>query len=316
MDSFYEHDDARAWTEQHLTTSVQHPSPFNYLANLRVDTKNVTMHQDPRSLRLTEEIQEGTQEVEVRIPGIICSKSLPPQQRELSSSNPEHVRLLRQFVKLSGLGSVMFEDLAQKMEAVWGAFVLAAAPATVEPLVFKAYDGDYAIDAHTRYFTDRRHAPTLKHGEMPSTIDPHRHLDSIRGANFIYTEENYVEYCERLVSVDGHVSYIPLAPDNFQVGDIVEVGAAFVAYPAGKDNYVLKVAMRSLCLLNNQFRKDATARREAFHHNSSRSSTTSGNKRTRRDSTQLCRPLLKRRLLTSTSVPADSTEDAPFHMFQ
>jgi hypothetical protein len=91
-------------------------------------------------------------------------------------------------------------------------------------VVFKEYDGKCAIDAHTRYFTDRRHAPSLKHEVIPTSIDPHRHLDIARGANFIYTSENVVEYCEQNV-VNGGNRCVPSHPvdPNLPIDDTLDM---------------------------------------------------------------------------------------------
>ncbi|RXW17985.1 hypothetical protein EST38_g7865 [Candolleomyces aberdarensis] len=202
MDSFYDHQAARAWMEQYIMTCVQSESTEQYLTNLRVNSSNVTKHQEPRCLRLTEDVAEGTREVEVR---------------ELSVTGDEQIRMLRQFVKLSGLGSPLFEEMSVKIKEVWDAFCKAANPGTISQPVFKAYDGDYAVDAHTRYFTDRRHAPSLKHEEMPVTIDPHRHLDIVRGPNFIYSDENHVEYCQKNAYIDLDMFHFPPNPSKLEI---------------------------------------------------------------------------------------------------
>ncbi|KAJ2911673.1 hypothetical protein MD484_g8742, partial [Candolleomyces efflorescens] len=297
MDSFYDHSAARAWLEQYMVSRVQGDGGDKYLTTLRIEQGSVIKYAEPRSLRMVEQVSGGTWEVEVKIPGIICSKTLPPQIRELSVSNDEQVRLLRQFVKLSGLGSPMFEEMAGKIEEIREHFSRAASPGVVLPVEFKGYDGDFAIDAHTRYFTDRRHAPSLKHEELPLGIDPHRFLDVARGANFIYTAENAVEYCQAVVT-DGEIRYEAVGPENFEVGDVVEVGACFVGYPAGKDRFVLKVAMRSLCLVNKQFRQDSANERVAFQANQSATASTNPGKRVRQQELVYSGPLLRRRKLT------------------
>jgi hypothetical protein len=49
--------------------------------------------------------------------------------------------------------------------------------------------------------------------------------------------------------------YLPVTPDTFQVGDVVEVSVSFVAYPLAKDKYMLKLQMRALCMVNNRYRE-------------------------------------------------------------
>jgi hypothetical protein len=49
--------------------------------------------------------------------------------------------------------------------------------------------------------------------------------------------------------------HVRIAPTVFKEGDVVEIWAAFVAYPAGRDEYKLILAICSLVLLTDQFRQ-------------------------------------------------------------
>jgi hypothetical protein len=91
----------------------------------------------------------------------------------------------------------MFQSLESNIGSVVDAFQRAISPARLAPFGCNVWDGDYAIDAHTRYFTDRRHAPSLRHEGFSNGIDPKRFLDVMRGVNFIHCDENRVEYCKR-----------------------------------------------------------------------------------------------------------------------
>lgn len=108
------------------------------------------------------------------------------------------MRKLRQFVKLTGLQSTLFDDTKTNLEEVVSLFATAVSPNHFQAFEFKTWDGDFAVDAHTRYFTDRRHAPNLKHEAIPTDVDPRHYLDVVRGPNFIFCHENRVEYCQKV----------------------------------------------------------------------------------------------------------------------
>lgn len=91
----------------------------------------------------------------------------------------------------------MFDGMQANLDTVHAHFQRAIAPASLHPLSFKAWDGEFAINVHMRYFMDRKHAPSIKHELLPRDIDPHHHLDLVQGSNFIYCSDNQVEYCRK-----------------------------------------------------------------------------------------------------------------------
>jgi hypothetical protein len=71
----------------------------------------------------------------------------------------------------------------------------------------KMYEGDLALDFHARYFTDRELVPHEKHIPFDQLVDPAHILEDLRGAGFIHSADNHVEYCVRRNKEDGTVEY-------------------------------------------------------------------------------------------------------------
>lgn len=86
-----------------------------------------------------------------------------------------------------------FADFDKKVEDVHGRFKETAAHEVLYP-EFKVFEGDYAIDVHARYFTERRYAPNVRHTPFPEDIDPLHILETLRGADFIHGPDNEVQY--------------------------------------------------------------------------------------------------------------------------
>lgn len=53
-----------------------------------------------------------------------------------------------------------------------------------------------AIDAHTRYFTERRQAPQETNIPFGPMVDPNGLLAGLQGSDFIHGQDNYVKYLE------------------------------------------------------------------------------------------------------------------------
>ncbi|KAJ2917916.1 hypothetical protein MD484_g2530, partial [Candolleomyces efflorescens] len=202
-----------------------------------------------------------TDEVVVKIPGVLCSKTLPPVSPALAVDTDEHVRKLRQFVKLTGFSSTSFDVMEGKILEVVRAFSLAIHPGKLMDVVFNGYDGHRSLDAHTRYFTERRQAPSLTHQPFAVDVDPNQVLEEVRGGKYIHTTENVVQYVSLDESSGSDTRYCRVSPTVFKEGDVVEVWAAFTAFPVSKNDYKLVLSMRMLVLLTSEHRKAAEGRK-------------------------------------------------------
>ncbi|KAJ2911792.1 hypothetical protein MD484_g8622, partial [Candolleomyces efflorescens] len=265
MNSEYNSDAARATLKKLLADQEGSPEGAEMLVNVQLDHLNVTAFREPDCLRLTQLVQSEVEEVHVKVVGVLCSKTLPPIDRELRAQGAKHVRKLRQFCKISGLGLPEFDSLRTKVEHVWAQFAAQAGDKLVQPVSFACHEGDYAIDVHARYFTDRQATPGSKHIPFTRDVDPLSILDDLRGSMFIHGPDNYVQYCKKVEREDGlGYRYEYLAPANLKEGDIVEATISFIAYPFGESGYKLVLALRALALLSSEEReKSLKARQES-----------------------------------------------------
>lgn len=194
------------------------------------------------------------------------------------STEYNHVRLLRQYVRLTGAGSEVFQHNEPCLHAVEGLFLGVAGDEGLEGITHALYEGDLAIDAHARYLTERRLVPSLRHIPFPVEIDPHHALEDARDIHFIRTPDNVVEYRSREEDPDGRPMYVVASdrlgaaphslrsiqaanPAEFKEGDLVEATVTFIAFPLGRvqdgqaEGYKLVVTLRGLTHLNREFRE-------------------------------------------------------------
>ena len=102
--------------------------------------------------------------------------------------------MLRQHVRLTGLDSQNFLQNRDTLDVVNAMFRDATPGEPLEVVTYAQYEGDFAMDTHTRYLTERRLAPGVRHIPFPPEIDPHHVLEDARDIHFIRTGDNVVEY--------------------------------------------------------------------------------------------------------------------------
>ncbi|KAF6751251.1 hypothetical protein DFP72DRAFT_1071453 [Ephemerocybe angulata] len=226
---------------------------------------SITQYAEPPSLRLTRTVGEEMEEVTVTVPGIICSKTLPPIHGPLRASDPDHVRYLRQFVRLTGLGSHGFRAQEEVVSSVLGQFEGSPEVSALDDMNFGQYEGHSCLDLHARYLTERRYAPGLPHIPFTPDIDPDHVLEELRDTKFIRIEDNIVQYSRKVDDGNGPFHYVPMCPSGFKEGDIVEAVGSFVAYPTrDPGHYRLVFCLRALTMLNSTFREDSRIKRASW----------------------------------------------------
>lgn len=114
--------------------------------------------------------------------------------------NDQHIRKLRQFAKVTGVGLPVFDDLQRKLHEAHSKFCTAFPDDTFEELDHSPYEGDYAINLHAHYFTDQHNTPTWKHIPFREDVDPLHILESLRGTKFIHGPDNDVQYGRKVVT--------------------------------------------------------------------------------------------------------------------
>ncbi|KAF6741297.1 hypothetical protein DFP72DRAFT_31314 [Ephemerocybe angulata] len=265
MNCLYDANEAKLWLDSYIQKSLQEEPTANtrYIDLLEVGKCKVVEYGEPPCVRLIQEVADSTEEVMVRVPGILCSKTLPPVHG-LRSTKPEHVRYLRQFARLTGLGSDVFAEHKSVFKRVYDAFAAAPPVDNAFNFDFGLYEKHDCIDMHARYLTERRFVPSQPHIPFTPDVDPNHALDLARDTEFIRVEDNVVQYTKRISYEDGSHSYEPLDPEEFKEGDIVEAVGAFVAFPTGREGqFKMVFCLRALVMLTSSFReKSRKARSE------------------------------------------------------
>ncbi|RXW12802.1 hypothetical protein EST38_g13049 [Candolleomyces aberdarensis] len=256
MNTFYDEDDARAWLNTYIAKCFQDGGKTVFLPQLTLGEVRVEEFRDPLCWRMTVVNEGDVEEVEVKIPGILCRNMLPPITRKLSPKDKGTIRNLRQFVKVTGLGVLVYGEFQKKIEEIERLFAEAVKPRIVKSLTFHEYEGEYAIDAHCRYFTDRRVAPMVKHQGFSDVVDPEHRLEVARGEDFVQGPDNVVQYLT-LVTEDGKERFEAISPGDFKNGDIVEIRVSFMCFPLYEGGCKVVPTLRSLILLSNHARKAA-----------------------------------------------------------
>lgn len=109
--------------------------------------------------------------------------------------------MLRQFVRLTGLGIPSFDDYLESLERVKSKFTHKAGFGMLDTPGEALYEGHRAIDLHTRYLTERRLVEGERHIPFPPDIDPNQALEEVRGGNLIRVEDNVVQYMKKISNV-------------------------------------------------------------------------------------------------------------------
>jgi hypothetical protein len=91
---------------------------------------------------------------------------------------------------------VEFEEAWAKIQEVVNKFGHNAPHHTISDVDFIPYEGDRSIEAHTRYWTDRKLIPREKNTPFSRDVDAFGVLQSIQPDVFIHGPDNIVEYCK------------------------------------------------------------------------------------------------------------------------
>ncbi|KAF6754968.1 hypothetical protein DFP72DRAFT_965302 [Ephemerocybe angulata] len=226
------------------------------LERTKLDKLRVVDLQYPPSTRLLEEDDDS--EAVFKMQGVICGKMLPPVLAlPYGTNTPSKIRNLRQHVKITGFGSKEFEGYVDKLQDIHDKFSGQVADRTIDPFDFLPYEGNAALDSHSRYFTDRHLIPYEKSHRFLPGVDPHRILRTIQPDDFVHGPDNVVEYCARTADSNGRISYSPCEPSVFKVGDLVEVAFSCVGVPIKGQRMRILLQLRGVTLLDNIVRKES-----------------------------------------------------------
>ncbi|KAF9050079.1 hypothetical protein BJ165DRAFT_1525368 [Panaeolus papilionaceus] len=210
-------------------------------------------NQSYRLVKKLETDEEGMEEVTVRVPGVICRKMLPPVTRTIAGGP----KVWKQYVQLTGLGHPKYNAMVQRIDQVVGKFKEKMAPLNIRAWDKVQYEGQLALDMHSRYFTRRQDDPAGIHETFSESVDPLHILEDSRGADFISTSENKVQYCSKEGRPNGQIRYSKCNPGDFMEGDLVEADVAFACFRVQQNEYRLYLIIRILAKISSELRLQA-----------------------------------------------------------
>lgn len=127
-----------------------------------------------------------------------------PLNSKSGPGNSHICKHIRQAVTLTGLGTKTFGEGVDNIAKAYMRFVTHFPEGRLKHWQPTTFYPHVAIDAHSRYFTERRLAPQEPNITFGPLVDPKGLLASIQGSEFIHGQDNYVEYLE-LKQKDGNL---------------------------------------------------------------------------------------------------------------
>ncbi|KAJ2924233.1 hypothetical protein H1R20_g12863, partial [Candolleomyces eurysporus] len=231
-----------------------------YLATSEVERYTVHSFSQPRAWRLCLDggPEEGLEEACFRVQGILCGKDLPPVT--LSGNRPSRLRArkyIRQSAKITGFGNEDMLQCIKKIEAIYLKMSNQFKEGSFEPWQPSVFEGNAAMEANTRYFTQATHSTAGDVVDFAPHVDPDGRLRDLMETEYVHTTDNRVEYMELVTNQDGTRTYKAIDPVVFKHGDIVEATISFVAIPTKNNAAKMHVLLRALVLLDQTERNTA-----------------------------------------------------------
>ncbi|TFK58780.1 hypothetical protein BDN72DRAFT_781599 [Pluteus cervinus] len=157
-------------------------------------------------------------------------------------------------ITLSGLGTDSFEHTVDRANEVFTKFHRFFPENKLQEwsLTPCNWTGTRTLTFTNHYFTQRHEAPLTQAIQFSTEVDPANILTDMITAMLFHADDNKVAYYERykedLASVH---CYIP--PQTFCLGDIIDVQFCFIAYRMHTKQYVLKLMLYSITLIEAKF---------------------------------------------------------------
>uniref|UniRef100_A0A8H7XX97 Uncharacterized protein n=1 Tax=Psilocybe cubensis TaxID=181762 RepID=A0A8H7XX97_PSICU len=174
-------------------------------------------------------------EVIFRLQGIVSDKMLPPMAKPALTVKQQPY--LRTTIAITGLGDIVFNKV---MEKLFSSVLQTIFPRTAQ------------------YFTKvSAYQDKSDNIGFHPLVDPDNVLASMVGDSFIHAIDNKVQFLRREILPDGTARYYPYNPASIQIGDIVKISVAFVAFPAQGNKYKFVVALCEILVLDQEAREKA-----------------------------------------------------------
>ncbi|TFK58137.1 hypothetical protein BDN72DRAFT_782474, partial [Pluteus cervinus] len=161
----------------------------------------------------------------------------------------------QQSVTLSGLGTTTFEESLTALQEMYTVFSRQFPEGRLMPWqagTSTLGDGG-SFTLSNRYFTKRSEGQQMQSVPFPVNVDPKKILTRMLTSSLIHTEENDTQYFVRHGDLGRNFKYSSGNPQNFRIGDIVEVQFSLVVYHMRTEHYVLKPMLYSIALLEGKF---------------------------------------------------------------
>ncbi|EAU81024.2 hypothetical protein CC1G_10143 [Coprinopsis cinerea okayama7 len=223
----------------------------------KVKSASVKRISRPECWKLYEIVNDDPTEIVFRIQGIIQSKELPPVGRNANRSTRAR-KYLRQQVTLFGFEAPSFQAFVDSMEAMYFKYGDAIAEGSLELWNPPTDDKGIGFDLVNRYFTHISHSGGEPAIPFHESVDPCDVLKQMGGGVYIHTQDNHVDYIERISTGSANAyQYRIISPATFKVGDIVECALVARCYPTGNDTVKLSLTLKALVLIDRSVRDKA-----------------------------------------------------------
>ncbi|TFK57741.1 hypothetical protein BDN72DRAFT_866524, partial [Pluteus cervinus] len=221
----------------------------------------LTFSKSPASWRLVKQSGDASEEVIFTMQGVIEGKNLPPMIEDPKIPHNK-AQFLTQSVTLSGLGTPTFEESLSALTKMYTVFCRQFPEGRVLPLptAESCIGVGESLTFSNRYFTKRAEGPHMRAISFSSIIDPKKYLTRMLSSTLIHTEENEVQYFTRYADMARQYKYLPAVPQQFRLGDIVEVQFSLVVYQMRTQYYVVKPMLYSIALLDGRYADELVMR--------------------------------------------------------
>ncbi|TFK60034.1 hypothetical protein BDN72DRAFT_905317 [Pluteus cervinus] len=238
--------------KEYLHSVIKMPSGWE-------NTYTLMHHANPASWRLVKQKKEDdeaeeAEEVIFTLQGVVDGKNLPPILEDPKvPRNKAH--FLQQSITLSGLKTTTFEETLTALQEMYTVISRQFPEGRLlpwQPGPTVLGEGG-SITLSNRYFTKRSEGQQMQSTPFSTNIDPKKILTRMLTSSLIHTEENEVQYFMRQADLARNFKYSTGNPQNFRIGDIVEVQFSLVVYHMRTEHYILKPMLYSIALLEGKF---------------------------------------------------------------
>ncbi|KAK6974305.1 hypothetical protein R3P38DRAFT_2584384, partial [Favolaschia claudopus] len=204
------------------------------------------------------------EEAVLTVRGVLTKKDLPPDLTT-ASMNKAKAQWARQHVSLIAYDSPSIQKTVDTIRALGYKMHVGLPDAKVaQPNINSRQRLGVELELNCRYYTTGRSTLESHKTEFAEFVDPQGVLASFVTDSVSHCQDNQVAYMD--FKCGKYSRYELKDPSAFQVGDIVEVGFAMVAWRNSKANedlsYVTTMVLRSVTLLDDTYTKVSCALRK------------------------------------------------------